>query len=211
LPLDAGERNAFFGLSTNITSILNFLNQNGDARMLAEPKLTCRSGGTAEFLAGGEVPIPITDADGAINVSFKQYGIILKMSPVSDAEGYISTKVTVEVSNIDPTVSVLGIPGFLSRKTETDMNVREGQTMVISGLFTSDVSKSVNKVPGFGHIPVLGELFKSRDFQNKETDLVVFVTPTLIDPEHKTNRAMLKKAQEVRTQSDASLRFELMD
>lgn len=211
LPLDAGAGNAFFGISSRISSVINLLVQNGTARLLAEPKLTCRSGGEAEFLAGGEVPIPITDQDGALNVTFKQYGIILRMQPVSDADGYISTQVEVEVSTVDPSVSVLGIPGFLTRRTDTEMNVRQGQTMVISGLLSSDASKDVDKVPGLGNIPVLGELFKSRNFRDSKSELVVLVTPNLVDPEHRINRAMVRRFNDLQETSNKSLRFNLKD
>lgn len=209
--LDAGSNNGFFGISSRIDSVINFLEQNGDARLLAEPKLTCRSGGEAEFLVGGEVPIPVTNLDGAIVVTFKQFGIILNMSPVSDPQGYISTRLEVEVSAIDRSLTVLGVPGFATRRTETDMNVKQGQTMVISGLFSSERSKDVDKVPGLGHVPVLGELFKSRQFRNNETDLVVFVTPSIVNSEHKINKDMLQHAADIQERADHDLRFHLKD
>jgi len=211
LPLDAGTGNAFFGISTSITSVLDLLVRNGDARTLAEPKLTCVSGEQAEFLAGGEVPIPITNENGALNVQFKQFGIILNMAPVADPSGFIATHVEVEVSNIDPTVVVLGIPGFVTRRTITSMNVKEGQTMVISGLLNSERSKDVDKFPLLGSIPVLGELFKSREFRNNETELIVLVTPSLVDPDHKINKELVQRSEDLIKQSDEDLRFKLMD
>ncbi|WP_114281382.1 type II and III secretion system protein family protein [Thioalbus denitrificans] len=211
LPLDVGQGNVFFGLATRITSAINLLVSNGDARLLAEPKLTCRSGGEAQFLAGGEVPIPITDRDGAMDVSFKKYGIILHMQPVSDPDGYVSTHLKVEVSTIDPSVSVQGIPGFLTRLTETDMNVREGETMVLSGLFSNERSKDVDKVPGLGHLPIIGELFKSRKFKNSETDLVVLVTPYLVDPGHRRSRELIEHARELQQSAAEGPRFRWMD
>ena len=211
LPLDAGAGNAFFGISTSITSVLDLLVRNGDARTLAEPKLTCVSGEQAEFLAGGEVPIPITNENGALNVQFKQFGIILNMAPIADPAGFIATNVEVEVSNIDPTVVVLGIPGFVTRRTITSMNVQEGQTMVISGLLNSERSKDVDKFPLLGSIPVLGELFKSREFRNNETELIVLVTPSLIDPDHKINKELVQKSRDLIEQSDEDLRFKLLD
>ena len=211
IPLDTGGGNVFLGVSTSLTSTLNILANSGEARFLAEPKLVCRSGGVADFLAGGEVPIPITNADGSIAVEFKQFGIGLTLEPVSDPSGYISSKVGVEVSDIDPSIQVLGIPGFITRRTNTEMNVRDGQTMVLSGLLSSDRGKDVTKIPGLGNLPVLGELFKSREFRDDETELVVFVTPNLVDPDHKINKAMLDHAQELRDSSDASLRFRLKD
>ncbi len=209
-PADVGTQ-PFFGISSTLTSIINLLDQNGDARMLAEPKLACRSGGEAEFLVGGEVPIPISQANGSVTVLFKQYGIILKIEPRADPEGYIDTRVTVEVSAIDTTLSVAGYPGFTSRKAETDMNLREGQTMVIAGLFNSDDGKEVEKIPGLGSIPVLGELFKSREFRNSETELVILVTPFLMDAEHRINRENLERVERLEQRADRRLRFSIMD
>ncbi len=211
IPLDVGGGNVFLGLSTSLTSTLNILASTGEARFLAEPKLVCRSGGQADFLAGGEVPIPITNADGSIAVEFKEFGIALTLEPVSDPSGYISSKVGVEVSDIDPSIQVLGIPGFITRRTNTEMNVRDGQTMVLSGLLSSDRGKDVNKLPGLSKLPILGELFKSREFRADETELVVFVTPSLIDPDHKINRDLIDRAHQLRDSSDESLRFSLKD
>ena len=210
-PLDVGSRNGFFGISTRLTSFINLLEQEGIAKLLAEPKLVSRSGGQAEFLAGGEVPIPISNALGALNVTFKQFGIILRMAPISDAEGFISTNIEVEVSTIDPAVAVQGIPGFATRRTNTDMNVLQGQTMVISGLLSSEESKTVDKLPGLGSIPILGELFKSRDFRDNKTDLVIFVTPYIVDPDHERNQELLRFAEKIDTESDEALKFHLMD
>ena len=178
---------------------------------MAEPKLVSRSGGQAEFLAGGEVPIPISNALGALNVTFRQFGIILKIAPIADAEGFISTTIEVEVSTIDPAIAVNGIPGFATRRTRTEMNVRQGQTMVLSGLFSSEESKTVAKLPGLGSIPILGELFKSRDFRNNRTDLVIFVTPYIIDPDHERNQEMLRFAKKIESEVDEELKFHLLD
>jgi len=133
------------------------------------------------------------------------------MEPVSDPEGYISTHVSVEISTVDDSIRVLDIPGFLTRKTETDMNVMQGETMVISGLVTSESAKSVDKIPGLGNIPILGELFKSRSFKNNETELVVLVTPHIIDPKHRINKRWIQRAGELREQSDKDLEFKLLD
>lgn len=211
LPLNVGTNNTYFGIATNLTSVINMMANDGNARMLAEPQLTCRSGGKAEFLAGGEIPLPIRNQDGSISVTFKQYGIILKMEPVSDPEGYISTHVSVEISTVDDSIKVLDIPGFLTRKTETDMNVKQGETMVISGLVTTDAAKSVDKIPGLGNIPVLGELFKSRSFKNNESELVILVTPRIIDPSHKINKKWIRRAGEMQKQGSRDLEFTLLD
>ncbi len=204
-PLDAGRGNAFLGISTRLGSVIDLLVKNGDARLLAEPKLTCRSGGEAEFLAGGEIPLPITGDDGEVSVEFKDYGVILRMQPTIDAAGYIDTDVEVEVSAIDPSVTVQSIPGFLTRRTHTDMNLRQGQTLVISGLLSSRSSGDLEKVPGLGDLPILGELFRSRAFRSDETELVVFVTPHLIDPDTPVNHALMERA---RTLVDAARRVD---
>jgi pilus assembly protein CpaC len=184
---------------------------DGMARMLAEPQLSCRSGGKAEFLAGGEVPLPVRDKDGSASVTFKQYGIILKIEPISDPGGYISTHVSVEISTVDDTLKVMDIPGFLTRKTETDMNVKEGETMVISGLVNTDSAKAVDKLPGLGNIPILGELFKSRSFRRNETEMIILVTPHIIDPSHKINKKWINRANKIESQSDKELGFKLLD
>ena len=160
LPLDLGTNNHYFAWNTVVDSLVNLLVNNGDARVLAEPTLTCISGGQADFLVGGEVPIPVQNQDGALNVIFKQFGIILKVEPLANDVGLIRTKVGVEVSSVDKGIQVLGIPGFATRKTNTEMNVQSGEAMVVAGLFSSEDAKTVVKVPGLGEIPVLGESYQ---------------------------------------------------
>lgn len=208
---NSGGSASYAGIASRFGSVINLLVQNGLARLLAEPKLSCKSGGEAQFVVGGEVPIPVTNVDGAISVSFKEFGVILKMSPVSDPDGYISTKVDVEVSTVDPSISVLGIPGFATRKTRTEMNVHDGETMVLAGLISSERSKDIEKVPGVGNLPIIGELFKSRRFRNRETELVVFVTPRLVGPASEENKAWLDRARELTKTSSENLRFHLLD
>ena len=133
------------------------------------------------------------------------------MAPISDPDGYVATDVEVEVSTIDPAISVQGIPGFATRRTETQMNMREGETMVISGLLSSTESKSIDKVPGLGHIPIIGELFKSREFRDDQTDLVIFVTPFIVDPDHEKNKEMISNARVLEDNVNKNLRFNLLD
>ena len=169
-----------FGLITQITSMLNIMGSSGDAYTLAEPKLSCRSGGEAKFLAGGEIPIPINNGLMGTQVIFKEYGIKLNIKPVADNTGTIDAKILTEVSSIDPSTTVLGYPGFLTRHMETEFNMRNGETLVIAGLLSKDASKDVNKVAGLGDIPVLGALFRSNNFTTDKTELVVFITPKII-------------------------------
>lgn len=194
LPARINPMQTYFGIATSITSRINLLAQTGNAWELAAPQLSARSGGQASFLAGGEVPIPIAGAFGSTNVEFKDYGIKLDIAPVVNGNGEISTTVSTEVSKIDPSVAVGGVPGFLTRRTDTELNVRDGQTIVISGLVDIAGAKGFSGIPGLANIPVLGRLFRSDDFQAGRTDLVVFVTPRVIHPDHPANLEAIEKS-----------------
>lgn len=196
LPVGATDL-GYFGIATAITSRLNFLVNTGDAVILAQPKLSARSGGEAEFLAGGEVPIPTTGTLGSSNVEFKEFGISLNISPVIDHLDNIVAKVATEVSAIDQSISVQGIPGFLSRKTATDVTMRDGQTLVLSGLVSQELGKDVNKLSFLGDIPILGALFRSTSWRNRETELVIFVTPTVYNTESELNKQAVGRSQEL--------------
>lgn len=211
LPLDLGTNNHYFAMTTVVDSVINLLVNNGDARLLAEPTLTCINGGQADFLVGGEVPIPVQNQDGALNVIFKQFGIILNVEPRANPAGLIRTKVGVEVSSVDKAISVLGIPGFASRKTNTEMNVQSGETMIVAGLFSSEDAKTVVKVPGLGSIPILGELFKSRQFRRGESELVVLVTPRIIGPDDGASAAGEQRYEDLKRESAERLELKLND
>lgn len=193
-------------LSTTVDSVINLLMDRGDARLLAEPTLTCINGGQADFVVGGEVPIPVQNQDGALNVMFKQFGILLNVEPQANDAGLIRTKVGVEVSSIDKANAVLGIPGFVTRKTNTEMNVQSGEPMVVAGLFSADDAKTVAKLPGLGSLPVLGELFKSRQFRRGETELVVLVTPQIIAADSPFIAEGVRRFDRLERESDAALK-----
>ena len=195
--MDFDKESSSFGIASNVTSTIELLQEEGIARVLAQPKLVTRSGSKAEFLAGGEIPIPVRDNDGGLSVTFKQVGVILKMQPITDPDGFIATQIEVEVSAVDPSVQVQDIPGFTTRRTKMEMNVQNGQTMVISGMLQAEDSKALSKVPGLSAIPILGELFKSRNFVERTTELVVFVTPYLVDPDSQKNRDLLDYSKEL--------------
>jgi pilus assembly protein CpaC len=171
------------GLASSITSMLNFLVQNGDAVILAEPRLSCRSGGSARFIAGGELPIPVSTGLGATTVMFKEYGVKFDVNPVANEQGVIAAKIATEISAINFEVMVREVPGLTKRRAETEVNLRENETLVIAGLVTEDSSRSVDKVAGLGELPILGPLFRSRQFRDRVTDLVVFITPSFVTPE----------------------------
>jgi len=184
LPNTVQPFSTYFGIAANISSRINFLASNGDAVTLAEPVLSSVSGGSASFLAGGEVPYPSIGANGQTVVQFKEYGIRLDVSPVVDDAGNVRTVVRTEISQIDPAVSVQGAPGLLTRRAETEVNVRSGETIVISGLLSAESSKDIDRVPGIGRLPVIGALFRSQNTRNAVSELVIFVTPEVIEPAH---------------------------
>ncbi|MDB5796838.1 MAG: ral secretion pathway protein [Paucimonas sp.] len=179
IPLPAG-LNLLSAVNLGLNAQLNLLAQNGRATMLAEPQLAARSGSKASFLAGGEFPYSVSNLNG-VTIIFKPYGIKLDILPKVDRSGRIRASIESEVSKIDTSISTVGGPALLTRKTNTEFNVQSGETMVLSGLIQIDNSTNIDKVPLLGDIPVLGALFRSRRFQNRETELVVFVTPTVVD------------------------------
>jgi pilus assembly protein CpaC len=198
LPIPLKGTASYLGLMTSITSRINLAMQTGNAWELATPQLSARSGGTADFLVGGQVPIPTSSAFGQTTVEYKDYGIKLHLEPVVNANGDISAKIETEISKIDPSVQVGLYPGFSTRRANTELNVHEGDTIVISGLVDANAANTIDKVPGVGQVPVLGELFKSRQFQANRTDLVVFVTPYVIDTKSKRNQDLIQHSDQMR-------------
>lgn len=186
----------YFGIVTSVTSQINLMLKDGKAVILAEPQLSARSGSKAHFLAGGEIPLPVKGDDGQLNVFYKEYGIVLDIQPEAGGDGTIRASVKAEVSSIDSSVSVGGFPGFLKRQTETEVNLKENDTLVISGLISSETSKEINKVPFLGDLPILGPLFRSQSFRNKETELVFFVTPRLITAQSPINKDLKKHTED---------------
>lgn len=185
--MDVRRYSAPFGtaisLATNLTSMLNLMVNNGDAVILAEPRLSCRSGGQAKFIAGGELPIPVSSGLGQTSVSFKEYGVKFDVSPVANDQGVISAKIGTEISALNFDVMIQNIPGLSKRRADTEVNLRENQTLVIAGLVTDDMSRHVDKVPALGDVPILGKLFRSRQFREQQTELVVMITPRFVSGE----------------------------
>ncbi len=167
------------GLASSLTSIIDLLVQSGDAAILAEPRLSCRSGGSARFVAGGELPIPVIAANGAASVQFKEYGVRFEVSPVVNAAGMISATLQAEISSINPELRVRDIPGLRKQSATTQVNLVEGQTLVIAGMLSNEISGAIDRIPALGDLPVLGRLFRSRRFQDRETEMVVLITPRL--------------------------------
>jgi pilus assembly protein CpaC len=168
-------------IASTLTSMINLMVQNGDAVILAEPTLACRSGGTARFVAGGELPIPTSGALGQSSVAFKEYGVKFDVSPVVSDSGVIAARIATEISSVNFDVAVKEVPGLSKRRAETEVNLRENETLVIAGLMTEEGSRSIDRLPGASNLPVLGSLFRSRLFRDRQTELVVFVTPRLVE------------------------------
>jgi len=176
----------YFGIASEITSRINLAINAGEAMILAEPRLVARSGGEAKFLAGGEVPIEVVTPTSA-TIEFKQFGILLNIKPVVDRDDNIRAHVETEISAVDNSVSVGNTPGFLTRRTDADILLRSGETLVMSGLVDREMGRDMTGLKGFASLPVLGPLFRSRDFRDKKTDLVIFVTLQVYDAEHTQN------------------------
>ncbi len=187
---------AAFGIATEIISRINLLVSTGDALILAEPRLSARSGGKAEFLAGGEIPV-VTSSLSGTDVEYKEFGIILKISPIIDDENNIMASVNTEVSAVDLSNAVGGVPAFITRKTTTDVSMRDGETLVLSGLIDRSVGESIEKFPILGDIPILGALFRSTDWNNDLTELVIFVTPTVFDAKSQFNQERIQRREDL--------------
>ena len=172
------------GVSVDVT--LKALENKGLARRLAEPNLIARSGEKASFLAGGEFPIPVAGSQGAVTIEFKKYGVGLEFSPKVLSDGLIALDIAPEVSAIDTTnsykIGSISIPGFIVRRAQTSVDLRDGQSFMIAGLLQTFNDVSLERIPGIGKAPVIGSLFSSKEYQRRETELVIIVTPHLIKP-----------------------------
>lgn len=198
---------SLFSVGSQFDARLNMLMADGKARILANPRILCESGATADFLAGGEIPIVLITPDSR-TVQWKSYGIIMKLSPVTKGDNTISTAVTVEISTIDHGNGSSEIPAFLTRRISTAFASPPGDTVMLSGLVRSESAKDVARVPLIGQIPILGELFKSRSFRENQTELAIFITPS----ESKQGVGDRLEAWEDKSrQSAESLRFRLID
>lgn len=194
---------------------IGFQANDGYGRLLAQPKLVCASGEKAEFLAGGEVPIPLI-TNTQFTVEYKPYGVILNIRPTADRNGNIQTEVEAEASEIDTSVSVSfggssAIPGFRTRKVKTNVTVRHGETIVLSGVFSHDEQKAVAKLPGLGNIPIVGELFKNRAFDSTKRELVIFVTPRIVNPDSDKVRSIIEDVKTRYKQARSEVNFNIFD
>ena len=175
-----------FDTKNEIAGVVKALQTKGLLQSLAEPNLVAESGKEASFLAGGEIPIPIAQPSGGavtISIMFKEFGIRLNFTPVVNGDR-VHLKVRPEVSTLDFSNAIVlqgfKIPAFSTRRTETELELQNGQTFAIAGLINSQMNKTLAKIPGIGDIPILGLLFQSQAAQKDRTELVVMITPVIL-------------------------------
>ncbi len=178
LGIDAGD------LSFQI--LLEALEQKGLVRTLSEPNLTALSGQEARFLAGGEYPIPMVDDEGGVSIEYKPFGVQLSFTPTVVNDDRINLQINAAVSGIDTTVTFqangFAVDSFRRRETMTTVEMRDGESFAIAGLLEDDFRDLVGQVPWLGDLPVLGALFRSADYERKQSELVIIVTPHLVNP-----------------------------
>lgn len=170
----------------NIDIQLRALEQKGVIRTLAEPNMVALSGDTASFLAGGEFPVPVGARDNEIKIEFKKFGVSLDFTPTVLGDGLVNLRVRPEVSALDRANGIraanIEIPGISVRRADTTVELRDGQAFAIAGLLQNDYSNDVRQTPWLGNVPVLGSLFASKRYQKNESELVIIVTPRLVEP-----------------------------
>lgn len=170
---------------TAIQLLIEALETKGMVRTLAEPNIVAISGQDAEFLAGGEYPIPVVE-DGSVKVEYRPFGVNLLFKPTVIEEDLINLEIGATVSAIDPTVAVetngITVNGFSVRKAVTTVEMRDGQSFAIAGLLQDDFADLKGQVPWLGDVPVLGALFRSTEFERRQSELVIIVTPHLVTP-----------------------------
>lgn len=173
-------------LGLDILGALDLGEQSGLVTTLSEPNLTALSGETADFLAGGEYPIPISQGLGTTSIEYKRFGVSLSYTPTVLSNGRISMRVRPEVSELSSqgaiTVNGFQVPALTVRRTETTVELGSGQSMMIAGLMSNNAQSTIKKLPGAGDLPIVGALFKSTSFRKGETELVIVVTPYLVKP-----------------------------
>ncbi len=190
---NSGISSVFNNSNGRISKSIRALERAGLLRTLAEPNLTAISGESAKFLAGGEYPIPVVDSNGALSVTFKEFGVGVAFTPTVLSEGRISLKIETEVSELTTNGSVqlsnIAIPALKKRQANSTVELPSGGSMAMAGLISDDVRQNIDGFPGLKDLPILGTLFRSRDFVKQETELVVIVTPYIIKPTARKNLA----------------------
>jgi len=191
VPLQDAFSLVFGNAADGLLGVLSALEGKGMARTLAEPSLTAMSGQTATFLAGGEFPIPVSQGGGggnnaSITITYKEFGVRVSLTPTVLARDRIALKVAPEVSDLDFTAAVqingISVPALTVRRTDTTVELGDGESFVISGLVSSTLVQNVDKVPWLGDVPILGAFFKSASTDRNNRELIMIVTPHLVRP-----------------------------
>ncbi|HEY7885498.1 MAG TPA: pilus assembly protein N-terminal domain-containing protein [Cellvibrionaceae bacterium] len=208
---ETGARGILFGIATDIVSVIDLLEQNGSALVLSSPRLSARSGGKADLTVGGEVPV-ITSSISGSSVEYKDYGVLLNMEPSLDLYGNITARIEVAITQLDLAQAVDGQPAFKKRATGNDIKLRQGDTLVLSGLITREEQVTYRKVKWLADIPVLGALFRSKSFSSGETEMVIFITPHILDDLNAgVNREMLNRVDKMIENHGATVKSGLLD
>ena len=212
--LGSGDNNAamLFGFNAGAVEVgilLEALETRGVVRTLAEPNLTALSGQEAKFLAGGEYPIPVLQAEGRTTVEYKPFGVELNFVPRVVDGDIINVELAAAVSSVDPNVSVtqsgFAVNGFRRRETSTTVEMRDGESFAIAGLLSDDFQDINGQVPWLGDVPVLGALFRSAEYQREQTELVIIITPHLVTPTRGEALALPTDRVQPPTESDLFL------
>src|SRR6185369_10096472 len=176
-------------LGGNMATMIRALQTQGVLRELAEPNLIAMDGQSASFLAGGEYPVPVVQGGGdksTVSIIFKEYGVRLNFKPTIIDEDHIRLELEPEVSTLDFANGVkfdgFLVPGLRTRRAHTGVELRDGQSFALAGLLDNSETRSLSKVPGLGDIPILGNLFKSTQFQKNESELMFIVTAQMVKP-----------------------------
>lgn len=186
----------YIGLQSSLASTLRLLEERGEARILATPRLRLESGEEAQFLAGGELPIPQLNKDGAMDVSFHPYGIKIGTAVDIQSNGYIRTEIEAELSRIDHAVAVQGVPGLLTRRSRSVVVLPARETVVLSGLKSSETQTQRSGLPGHRNVwGLLSNLTSSQEDSRQDTELLVFITPRLVAEEEQREH---RRAQRTR-------------
>jgi pilus assembly protein CpaC len=184
MPLPTPRAATYFGANALLSSSIAALAQRGEAVMLAQPQLLARSGSTASFLAGGEVPYTSSDRNGVQTTLFKPYGVSLHITPRIDRNGTIRSRIEVEASSVDASMSLASGPALRTRRATTEFNVRSGQTLVLGGFLSRERSFERSGLPLLSDIPVLRSLFGADKTQRRDTELAIFVTPSIVSNDY---------------------------
>lgn len=183
-PISSAFNLIFNSATHNLFSDLSMLQSDGLARVLAEPTLVALSGQSASFLAGGELPIPEPQGLGTVAIVYKPYGVGLTLTPTVLAPDRIALKVAPEASELDYTnqivISGISVPAITTRRADTTVELADGETFVIGGLVSQDITSQINKMPLLGDIPIIGAFFRDMQYSRQDKELVIMVTPHLV-------------------------------